>query len=94
MQVDGVPSARAKGRAHEEQRLRVRPGAHAAGYVTAVEGTNGFVCLVDRSWESSFHDPELWSPRLRAAVYIDAAALAVFGARLTFVRVILAGGLP
>lgn len=39
-------------------------GAH--GYATAVRGTNGFVCFVERSWAASFADPDFWNPRLRA----------------------------
>ena len=29
------------------------------GYQTAVRGTNGFVCLVERSWNAGFDDPYL-----------------------------------
>ena len=35
------------------------------GYKTEVSGTNGFVCLVERSWDADFDDPEFWNPRLR-----------------------------
>src|SRR5689334_21642093 len=28
------------------------------GYETAVTGTNGFVCLVERSWDAGFDDPQ------------------------------------
>jgi len=35
------------------------------GYVTAVEGRNGFVCMVDRSWSAQFDFPEFWNPKLR-----------------------------
>jgi hypothetical protein len=38
-------------------------GAH--GYETVVKGTNGFVCLVGRSWDVSFTDPQFWNPRIR-----------------------------
>src|SRR6202047_2415220 len=31
------------------------------GYETAVEGKNGFVCLVERAWTSSFDSPEFWN---------------------------------
>jgi len=47
--------------------------AHAAvlvlgkhGYETAVEGENGFVCFVERSWAAGFDDAEFWNPKLRA----------------------------
>jgi hypothetical protein len=35
------------------------------GYETAVRGRNGFVCLVERSWDSDFDAPEFWNPKLR-----------------------------
>ena len=35
------------------------------GYETAVEGRNGFVCVVDRSWMLPFDNPEFWNPKVR-----------------------------
>jgi hypothetical protein len=37
------------------------------GYETAVEGKNGFVCVVDRAWMAAFDWPEFWNPKVRAA---------------------------
>ncbi|MFZ0820375.1 MAG: hypothetical protein WAM91_09920 [Candidatus Acidiferrales bacterium] len=37
------------------------------GYETAVTGTNGFVCVVERGWNSRFDSPDFWNPRLRGA---------------------------
>ena len=37
-----------------------------SGYETAVKGTNGYVCFVERSWAAGFNDPEFWNPRLRS----------------------------
>jgi len=37
------------------------------GYETAVEGKNGFVCMVGRGWMGMFDWPEFWSPKVRAA---------------------------
>jgi hypothetical protein len=37
------------------------------GYETAVEGKNGWVCMVGRGWGSIFDWPEFWSPKVRAA---------------------------
>jgi hypothetical protein len=37
------------------------------GYETAVEGKNGFVCMVERGWMNSFDSPEFWSPKTRGA---------------------------
>jgi hypothetical protein len=35
------------------------------GYETAIEGKNGFVCVVERSWMSPFDSPEFWNPKIR-----------------------------
>jgi len=37
------------------------------GYETAVEGKNGFICIVERGWMNSFGSPEFWSPKTRGA---------------------------
>ncbi|HTS34929.1 MAG TPA: hypothetical protein VMH04_04595 [Candidatus Solibacter sp.] len=37
------------------------------GYETAVEGKNGFICWVGRSWTAAFDWPEFWNPQVRAA---------------------------
>jgi hypothetical protein len=37
----------------------------SAGYETAVHGKNGFVCLVERSWDAPFDDHRFWNPKLR-----------------------------
>lgn len=37
------------------------------GYEKAVEGRNGFVCVVGRSWMGPFDWPEFWNPKVRAA---------------------------
>jgi len=36
------------------------------GYTTAVKGTNGFVCVVERSWATATDFPEFWNPKIRA----------------------------
>src|SRR5579872_7310794 len=48
-------------------------GAH--GYETAVQGSNGFVCYVGRSWEKDFDDPEFWNPKGRTPQCWNAAAV-------------------
>jgi hypothetical protein len=37
------------------------------GYETAVQGKNGFVCWVGRSWGAAFDWDEFWNPKVRAA---------------------------
>lgn len=46
------------------------------GYVTAVKGTNGFVCLVERSWAHNFtaKRAKFWDPKFRAPFCLNAAA--------------------
>jgi hypothetical protein len=37
-----------------------------SGYENGVTGENGFVCLVVRSWDMSFDNPEFWNPKIRS----------------------------
>jgi hypothetical protein len=37
------------------------------GYETAVQGKNGWVCIVERAWGAMFDNPEFWNPKVRAA---------------------------
>jgi len=62
------------------------------GYETVVNGKNGFVCMVWRSWAAGSDDPEFWNPKLRAPICFNPAA-ARFNLPLTAKRteLILAG---
>jgi hypothetical protein len=44
------------------------------GYKTAVKGTNGFLCLVGRSWSQAIDNPEFWNPKIRAPHCLNAQA--------------------
>jgi hypothetical protein len=44
------------------------------GYETAIQGKNGFVCIVERSWTAPIDDPNFWNPKLRGPVCLNAAA--------------------
>lgn len=44
------------------------------GYETAVQGKNGFVCIVQRSWTAGINDPDFWNPKLRAPICFNAPA--------------------
>jgi hypothetical protein len=44
------------------------------GYEVAAQGTNGFVCLVERSWELNFDNAEFWDPTVRTPMCFNAAA--------------------
>jgi hypothetical protein len=45
------------------------------GYQTAVEGKNGFTCLVERSWMSPFDSLEFWNPKMRGPICYNPAAV-------------------
>lgn len=49
-------------------------GTH--GYVTAVKGSNGFVCLDSRSWDNAVtvKSARFWNPKFRIAKCFNAAA--------------------
>jgi hypothetical protein len=62
------------------------------GYETAAQGRNGFVCLVDRSWQAPFADPEFWNPKVRAPVCLNPqAARSVLPIQLKRTELALAG---
>lgn len=48
------------------------------GYRVAVKGTNGFLCVVERSWGASTDDPAFWSPKVRAPICFNPAAAKTF----------------
>ena len=62
------------------------------GYETAVEGTNGFVCMVGRTWTDGFDRPEFWNPKNRGpACYNPQAARSVLPIDLMRTKFALAG---
>lgn len=44
------------------------------GYETAIEGKNGFLCVVERSWTSPFSSHEFWNPKGRAPMCMNTPA--------------------
>jgi len=44
------------------------------GYETAIEGKNGFVCLVERGWMNPFDHPEYWNPKNRSPICFNPPA--------------------
>ncbi len=44
------------------------------GYQTAVRGSNGFTCLVERSWGALFESPDFWNPKVRVPICYNLAA--------------------
>jgi hypothetical protein len=62
------------------------------GYETAVHGTNGFTCLVERSWMSPFGSPEFWNPKIRGPIcYNPAASKSILTYTLRRTKLVLAG---
>ena len=62
------------------------------GYETAVRGGNGFVCLVERSWDMNFNNAEFWNPKIRSPQCFNAAgARSVLPRYLERTRWVLAG---
>ena len=48
------------------------------GYTTAVKGSNGFVCIVERSWANTTDDPQFWNPKVRAPHCFNPPAASTF----------------
>jgi hypothetical protein len=48
------------------------------GYTTTVKGSNGFVCLVERSWANTTDNPQFWNPKVRAPHCFNSAAASTF----------------
>jgi hypothetical protein len=44
------------------------------GYTSAVAGTNGFVCMVQRSWAASTDFSEFWNSKIRSPICFNPAA--------------------
>ena len=44
------------------------------GYETAVKGTNGFVCVVERAWTTTLDWPEHWNPKILGPDCLNAPA--------------------
>ena len=62
------------------------------GYASAVKGTNGFVCIVERSWGTTTTDPQFWNPKVRAPhCFNSPAAKSALPFFLMKTRLVLAG---
>ena len=62
------------------------------GYTTVVKGTNGFMCLVERSWGQGTEDAEFWNPKMRAPHCFNAQAAKSFAQiYLLKTKLVLAG---
>jgi hypothetical protein len=48
------------------------------GYSTAVKGSNGFLCIVERSWANPSDDTQFWNPKIRAPICFNPPAARTF----------------
>ena len=62
------------------------------GYETAVEGKNGFVCIVERAWMAQFGSAEFWNPKNRSPLCLNPpAARSILPITIKRTEMILAG---
>ncbi len=62
------------------------------GYVTAVQGKNGFVCVVERAWMSPDDSPNFWNPKMRGPVCFNPpAARSILPTTLERTKLAIAG---
>ena len=62
------------------------------GYETAVEGKNGFVCVVERGWMSPAEAREFWNPKIRGPICFNPpAARSVLPSTYKRTEMVLAG---
>ncbi len=62
------------------------------GYVTAVEGKNGFVCVVERAWMSPEDSPDFWNPKMRGPLCFNPpAARSILPVTLERTKLAIAG---
>jgi hypothetical protein len=62
------------------------------GYDTAIKGSNGFVCAVERGWMSQYDFPEFWNPHMRGPLcYNPAAVRSILPYTIKRTELVLAG---
>jgi len=62
------------------------------GYETAVKGSNGFVCAVERSWMAQYDFPQFWNPSMRGPLcYNPAAVRSILPYTIKRTELVLAG---
>jgi hypothetical protein len=62
------------------------------GFTVAAKGTNGFLCIVERSWGATTDDAEFWNPKVRSPICFNPVAARTFAPIfLMKTRLVLAG---
>ena len=65
------------------------------GYETAREGTNGFVCVVERGWMAPFDAWQYWNPKIRGPIcYNPPGARSVLPITIERTRLVLGASQP
>jgi hypothetical protein len=64
------------------------------GYTTAVKGTNGFLCIVERGWGAATDARDFWNPKVRSPICFNAAARTFAQIYLMKTRLVLQGKPP
>jgi hypothetical protein len=62
------------------------------GYKTAIKGSNGFTCAVERGWMSQFDFPQFWNPHMRGPLcYNPPAVRSILPYTIKRTELVLAG---
>src|ERR1700731_1439616 len=62
------------------------------GYDTAIKGSNGFVCAVERGWMSQYDFPQFWNPHMRGPLcYNPMAVRSILPYTIRRTELVLAG---
>ena len=62
------------------------------GYETAVKGSNGFVCAVERGWMAQYDFPQFWNPQVRGPLcYNPPAVRSILPYTIRRTQLVLAG---
>lgn len=62
------------------------------GYGTAIKGSNGFVCAVERGWMSQYDFPQFWNPHMRGPLcYNPMAVRSILPYTIRRTELVLAG---
>ena len=62
------------------------------GYDTAIKGSNGFVCAVERGWMSQYDFPQFWNPHMRGPLcYNPPAVRSILPYTIKRTELVLAG---
>jgi len=62
------------------------------GYKAVVQGSNGFVCAVERGWMSQFNFPQFWNPHMRGPLcYNPPAVRSILPYTIKRTELVLAG---